>query len=226
MVYLDDDQLNFPEPQSARADGLLCVGGDLSPERIERAYRSGIFPWYDDGQPLLWWSPDPRMVLYPNEFKISKSFRSRLRKHGFRISCDQNFKEVITQCAAVPRKDQHGTWITDQMVAAYLLLHEKGLARSIEVWEGDTLVGGLYGIDLPEYGVFCGESMFSLKPDASKIALFTLVEAVADVGYTLIDCQMYTDHLKSLGAREISRTDFLSRLKQARKTFSAFSVSS
>lgn len=226
MIYLENDQTEFPSPENARADGLLCVGGDLHPDRIEKAYRAGIFPWYEDGQPLLWWSPNPRMVLYPSAFKIAKSFRSKLNKHSFKISCDKDFKGVITHCADVPRKDQHGTWITDQMIAAYLDLHKKGFARSIEIWENDVLVGGLYGIDLPEYGLFCGESMFSLRPDASKIALHSLVEAVSEAAYTLIDCQMYTDHLYRLGAREIPRAEFLHHLKQPKKSFSAFSVSS
>ena len=226
MIYLNSDDLAFPAPHLARADGLLCLGGDLSKERLALAYKSGIFPWYEDGQPLLWWSPDPRMVLFPGEFKISKSFRTTLRNHSYTLTSDTAFEEVIRQCARIPRKDQLGTWITEEMIAAYLALHRAGMARSVELWEGSELAGGLYGIDLPEYGVFCGESMFSLRSNASKIALHGLVEAVQKAGYVFIDCQLYTDHLHSLGAREISRSVFLKQLDQPQKTFSAFSVSS
>lgn len=226
MVYLSDNELSFPSPKLAREDGLLCVGGDLGPDRLILAYRSGIFPWYEDGQPLLWWSPNPRMVLYPQEFKVSKSFRSRLRKHPFRISYDTDFEQVIRRCAQAPRKDQLGTWITQEMMDAYMELHAMGVARCVEVWDEQELVGGLYGIDLPHCGVFCGESMFSNRPDASKIALHALVVAVQQAGYDLIDCQMYTDHLRSLGAREIAREDFLKLLSAHKESFIAFSVSS
>lgn len=226
MLYLSANTLDFPPVSSARGDGLLCYGGDLSLDRLKLAYRSGIFPWYEDGQPLLWWSPDPRMVLFPHEFKISKSFRTKLRNHPYRVSCDEAFEQVIRQCATVPRKDQMGTWITEEMIQAYATLHKEGFARSVEVWEDELLIGGLYGIDLPECGVFCGESMFSLRSDASKIALHALVGYIGNANYRLIDCQMYTDHLSRLGARELARADFLNLLGNGPKTFSAFSVSS
>ena len=211
MYYLTHE-IWFPEVTEASEEGLLAVGGDLSPERLELAYRSGIFPWYSDGQPVLWWSPDPRMVMFPDKLYVSKSLRKKINRGNFRISFDQSFEEVIRNCAQVKRDDQAGTWITDEMIDAYLLLNEKGIARSVEVWIEDRLVGGLYGIDLKEKAVFCGESMFSLMSDASKVALYYLVEDLKARGYKLIDCQMYTDHLASMGAEEISRERFLTYL--------------
>lgn len=212
MHYLTKE-LWFPNPAEATSDGLLAVGGNLSTEQLWLAYNSGIFPWFEDAQPILWWSPDPRMVLYPDNFKVSKSLRQTLRSGKFRITFNQNFAEVIDHCANVYRNGQGGTWITQEMQAAYLELHKAGHAISVEVWEDDRLVGGLYGIDLPQKRVFCGESMFSLVSDASKVAFYNLSEYVKTKNYKFIDCQIYNSHLESLGAKEISRLEFLQLLK-------------
>lgn len=214
MLHFLDRSLRFPDPTEARADGLLAVGGDLSPQRLLLAYRSGIFPWFSDGDPPLWWCPDPRMVLFPAEFKRSKSLRKSIRTGGFSITQNSQFEAVIRACAEAPRPDQLGTWITEEMVQAYVELHRMGHAHSVEVWYHDELVGGLYGIDLPEFKVFCGESMFSKRTDASKVGFSFLVASLLEQNYKLIDCQMYTDHLASLGAREIARQDFLGYLKK------------
>ena len=214
MLHFVDRSLRFPDPTEARADGLLAVGGDLSPQRLILAYRSGIFPWFSDGDPPLWWCPDPRMVLFPAEFKPSKSLRKSIRTGGFSITQNSQFEAVIRACAEAPRPDQLGTWITEEMVQAYVELHRMGHAHSVEVWYHDELVGGLYGIDLPEFKVFCGESMFSKRTDASKVGFSFLVASLLEQNYKLIDCQMYTDHLASLGAREIARQDFLGYLKK------------
>lgn len=191
-------------------NGLLAAGGDLSAERLLEAYSNGIFPWYSDDQPLLWWSPDPRMVLFPAELKISRSLGKRLHKHDYEIRVDSRFETVMRACAA-PREGQSGTWITDDMIAAYCELHRRGLAHSVETWIGDELAGGLYGVALGR--MFFGESMFTRATDASKIALATLVKQLQRWEFGLIDCQMNTAHLASLGAREISRADFMRRLK-------------
>lgn len=208
MHYLNKD-LWFPNPENATADGLLAIGGSLSTNRLLLAYNSGIFPWYEDGQPILWWSPDPRMLLFPERFKVSKSLRKTMRSGKFRITFNTSFAEVIAYCANVPRKGQAGTWITQEMQEAYLKLHKAGHAVSVEVWENDKLVGGLYGIDLPHKKVFCGESMFSLVRDASKVAFYHLSEYVKTKNYKFIDCQIYNSHLESLGAEEIDRQEFL-----------------
>lgn len=212
MIHFLDDSLNFPKPQEARPDGLLAVGGDLSAERLMLAYRSGIFPWFSKGDPILWWSPDPRMVLFPSKFKRSKSLRKLIRSKVFKLTYNTAFEEVITACSLAPRPGQDGTWITREMVAAYIELNRLGHAISVEVWQGDGLVGGLYGIDLPEFGVFCGESMFSKISNASKVGFDYLVSRLQANNYKLIDCQVYTEHLASLGAREIDRQVFLSYL--------------
>ncbi|MGO3184013.1 MAG: leucyl/phenylalanyl-tRNA--protein transferase [Aequorivita sp.] len=212
MHYLTKE-LWFPNPEHATTDGLLAIGGNLSKEQLLLAYNSGIFPWYEDGQPILWWSPDPRMLLFSEKFKVSKSLRKTIRNEKFKITFNQNFKEVITQCASVPRKGQGGTWITQEMQEAYLELHKAGHAVSVEVWESYRLVGGLYGIDIPEKKVFCGESMFSLVSDASKVAFYHLSEYVKNKNYKFIDCQIYNAHLESLGAEEIPRKEFLRLLK-------------
>ena len=206
MRYLNED-IWFPDASEASEEGLLAIGGDLSPERLMHAYRSGIFPWYERGQPLLWWSPDPRMVLYPKELKISKSMRQVLRNGDFKITVDKAFKEVIHECSFIKRDGQRGTWITQEMIDAYIKLHELGYARSVEVWKDNELVGGLYGIDLGD--IFCGESMFSKVSNASKVGFITYVQ---NTGHKLIDCQVYTDHLASMGAKEIPREDFLVEL--------------
>lgn len=212
-MHFLEKELWFPSSSLATEDGLLAVGGDLSSPRLLLAYNSGIFPWYEAGQPILWWSPDPRMVLFPEKFKVSKSLRKILKSRKFRITFNKNFPEVIKNCATVPRKGQTGTWITREMQEAYTALHELGHAVSVEVWEHDKLVGGLYGIDLPEKKIFCGESMFSLVSEASKAALFHLTEYVKSKNYKFIDCQIYNAHLESLGAEEMERNRFLEFLR-------------
>ncbi len=210
-LFFLTDVLAFPPVDTANSDGLLAVGGDLSPERLLLAYQQGIFPWFNEDSIILWWSPDPRMVLYPRQIKISKSMRKVLRDNRFRLTKNTCFKEVLELCSSVDRPGQDGTWITEQMRKAYLQLHERGIAKSYETWEGDKLVGGLYGVDLGH--VFCGESMFSLTSNASKFAFIKLAQELQEQGYKIIDCQLHTDHLESLGAQEISRTEFLEFLK-------------
>ena len=188
------------------------MGADLTVSRLIDAYSKGIFPWYNDGQPVLWWSPDPRMVLKPEEVHISKSMRKVLRDSGFRVTYNTHFLDVILNCKRIEREDQHGTWITNEMVNAYVKLHELGFAESVEIWQKDSLVGGLYGINLKEKKIFCGESMFAKVSNASKVALITLAQKLQKSHYKLIDCQVYTEHLESMGAREISRARFLSFL--------------
>lgn len=195
----------------ARPNGLLAVGGDLSPLRLIEAYRHGIFPWFNDGEPTLWWSPDPRMVLFPDELKISRSLAKVLKRRNYEMRADSAFEEVMKACAA-PRNKHDGTWIHPEMISAYKKLHEMGLAHSIETWVGGQLVGGLYGVSLGK--MFFGESMFSRVSDASKIALVHLVKQLQRWRFGMIDCQMKTEHLASLGAREISRKEFSQRLKE------------
>lgn len=216
----DSDPAQFPDPQYALAepDGLLAVGGDLSPARLLNAYRQGIFPWYSDGQPILWWSPNPRAVLYPDELKISRSLRKTLRKRPFRVTLDSAFDAVIEACSE-PRPDQEGTWITEEMKQAYAHLHRIGFAHSVECWEKDQLVGGLYGISLGR--VFFGESMFARRSDASKVAFVHLVEQLKAWGFGLIDCQVHTGHLASLGAVDIPRERFLDELDHWCEPFDA-----
>ncbi len=205
------DRLQFPEVDKANEDGLLAVGGDLSPERLLLAYQNGIFPWFNEDSLILWWSPDPRMVLFPKDIKVSKSMHKVIRDQRFRLTINTCFETVMEHCSTVKREGQDGTWITDEMRNAYLSLHNLGFAKSYEVWEADDLVGGLYGVDLGT--IFCGESMFSLKTNASKFAFIKLAEIVQSNNYELIDCQLYTDHLASLGAVEIPRREFISYLK-------------
>jgi leucyl/phenylalanyl-tRNA--protein transferase len=193
-------------------NGLLCAGGDLSPERLVDAYRHGIFPWFSEGDPILWWSPDPRMVLFPDELKVSRSLRRAVARGTYEIRFDSVFGEVIEACAE-PRAGQQGTWIVPQMVAAYKRLHELGFAHSVESWRDGELVGGLYGIALRR--VFFGESMFTRAPDASKVALVTLVERLRQEDYRVIDCQQATAHLASLGARQIPRKAFAQLLEES-----------
>lgn len=212
-MHILTDHIAFPHPSQAEEDGLLAVGGDLHSDRLMLAYNSGIFPWFNEGEMALWWSPDPRMVVKPQEVHISKSMRKILRDKVFKVTYNQRFLEVILGCKRIKREGQNDTWITNAMVAAYLNLHEMGHAISVEVWKDDTLVGGLYGIDLKEKGVFCGESMFSKESNASKVGFITLSRKLTKENYQLIDCQMYTNHLASLGAAEIPREDFLKYLK-------------
>ncbi len=210
-LYFLNQELFFPPVINAHEDGLLAIGGDLSPERLLLAYESGIFPWFNEGSQILWWSPNPRMVLFPEEVKISKSMRKVLKGNSFSITKNQCFKDVLINCATAKREGQDGTWITSEMINAYVKLHKLGKAVSYEVWENKELVGGLYGIDLGT--VFCGESMFSTRSNASKFAFIKMAQELEENGYKLIDCQMYTPHLESLGAREIPRDNFISILK-------------
>jgi len=212
-VYFLTDDLIFPHPGEALEDGLLAVGGDLSNERLLLAYQSGIFPWYSGESPILWWSPDPRMVLFPENFVISKSLQQIINKEIYQIKFDYNFESVIRQCASVERKEQIGTWITEEMIEAYIRLHKEGYAHSVETYIDDELVGGLYGISIGK--AFFGESMFYLKPDASKVALYHLVNKLKTWNFKLIDVQQETGHLKSLGAITIPREEFLRLLKSA-----------
>lgn len=203
----------FPSVEEASEEGLLAVGGGLSPQRLLDAYSRGIFPWYDSSQPVLWWSPDPRMVLFPENLKISGSMKQLLKKEVFKVTFDKAFSEVVDHCANIKRDGQNGTWITPEMKQAYLQLHELGVARSVEVWQGEELVGGLYGIYLKEKKIFCGESMFAKVSNASKYGFIHLVQKLQEEDLRIIDCQIYTPHLESLGAEEIPRTEFLKFLK-------------
>lgn len=210
---LDPEQpgQSFPLVHTAlkEPNGLLAIGGCLSPQRIINAYQHGIFPWFNPESPILWWSPDPRMVLYPEKFNISRSLRKKIRKQHYSVSFDQAFAQVVSLCAA-PRKNEPGTWITHEMQQAYNKLFQLGVAHSVETWEGDQLVGGLYGIAIGQ--VFYGESMFFTKTDASKVAFAVLVDALIRWRYQLIDCQVQSQHLQSLGAEEIERTEFIQLL--------------
>lgn len=212
-MYIVDEVLHFPEVENADHYGLLALGGDLSVQRLKLAYTNGIFPWFEEGQPILWYSPDPRMVLFFENLHISKSMKQLLRKKNFVVTINTCFDQVITNCAIAKRKDQESTWITNDMIQAYNKLHEQGSAVSVEVWQDQKLVGGLYGIDLKKEYVFCGESMFSTVSNASKIAFIYLCKHYQKKGYKFIDCQMHTPHLESLGAIEIPRAEFISILK-------------
>ncbi len=212
-MFILSDSIDFPPVGYANADGLLALGGDLSVDRLIKAYHSGIFPWYNEGEPILWFCPDPRMVLFPDELRISKSMRQLLRRNAFTVTFNTDFDGVIENCATVNRPDQYGTWITSDMQEAYKKLHKIGYAISVEVWKDNDLVGGLYGILLKEKKVFCGESMFAKVSNASKYGFIHLVDWLQQKEVKLIDCQVYTDHLASLGAREIERKDFLHYLK-------------
>jgi leucyl/phenylalanyl-tRNA--protein transferase len=210
--YRLPDEPIFPSVERATKSGLLAVGGDLSPGRLLAAYREGIFPWYSEGEPLLWWSPDPRFVLFPEELRVSRSMRQLLKKQPFRITFDRAFRSVIAACQK-PRPGQDATWITPAMQEAYTVLHELGYAHSVEAWQEDTLAGGLYGVSLGR--AFFGESMFSARPNASKASLMALVSGRADLSFDLIDCQVETAHLASLGARFIPRSKFKALLKES-----------
>jgi leucyl/phenylalanyl-tRNA---protein transferase len=213
MIFLLDNNPSTPFPDVALAekepDGLLAVGGDLTPQRLIQAYQLGIFPWFSEGEPILWWSPDPRTVLYPEKIKISRSLRKTLRKKLYNVTFDQSFEEVIHECAA-PRDDSPGTWLVPEMIDAYCIQHKLGLAHSVEVWQDSKLVGGLYGMAIGR--VFFGESMFSRASDSSKVALVYLSNQLKAWGFKMIDCQVYTRHLASLGAEEIPRQRFCNDL--------------
>ena len=213
MFLLDSEEIAFPDPALYDFEGgLLAMGGDLSPERIWFAYQNGIFPWFNPEDDILWWCPDPRFVLLPEDLKISKSMKKILREGKFTFTENKCFEEVMKNCQAAERKGQDGTWITDGMIKAYSTLHRFGKAKSIEVWENDELVGGLYGVDLGH--IFCGESMFAKVSNASKAGFIYFVEKYKSE-YQLIDCQIYTEHLASLGAKEIPKSEFLKILKQS-----------
>lgn len=212
-VYRLIDQIVFPPPEEAEPDGLLAVGGDLSSERLLLAYQLGIFPWYSERQPILWWSPDPRLVLEPVEFHVSRRLRQILNKGVFKVTFDQAFESVIRACASAPRPGQDGTWITPEMQEAYVRLHKEGFAHSVESWLNGELAGGIYGVSLGR--CFFGESMFSQKSNGSKVALARLVERLKAWKFSMLDAQMPTRHMISLGAKEIPRAAFLKRLKEA-----------
>lgn len=212
MVFRLSDALIFPDPSLAEEDGWLAVGGDLSPARLLLAYQHGIFPWFSEGDPICWYSPHERYVIYADEIHISGSMQRLLRSGRYSVTEDRDFAAVIQQCAAVPRAGQDGTWITGEMIEAYLTMHQGGIAHSVEVWEGDRMVGGIYGVVIGR--VFCGESMFSLAPSASKVALIHLCRSGR---YDLIDCQFHTPHLESMGAKYISRTELQRHLNASRK---------
>lgn len=206
------DELWFPPLEEASKDGLLAIGGDLRTDRLLLAYRNGIFPWFNDDEPPLWWSPDPRFVLFPDELYISKSMKQLLKRNAFTITINKAFKEVISNCSLQKRKGQNGTWITNEIEEAYSKLHELGYAVSIEAWKNNELVGGLYGIRLGN--CFFGESMFAKESNASKYAFITYVQQLQQEGVVLVDCQVYTEHLESLGARMISRNEFITIVKE------------
>mgnify|MGYP003615881203 CR=1 FL=1 len=207
---LHKDSLDFPPTSQTDATGILAIGGDLSSERLKKAYQQGIFPWYNEDEPIMWWCPDPRFVLFPQDLKVSKSMRKILRDKVFTVVYNQDFESVMRNCGVISRVGQNGTWINEEMIEAYTQLHKEGLALSVEVWQENELVGGLYGIDLGN--IFCGESMFSKVSNASKAGFITLVQEKLQ-NYKLIDCQVYTEHLESLGAIEIDREIFLEFLR-------------
>lgn len=216
VFWLDDQSLEFPAPELATPEGILAVGGDLSPARLLEAYAGGIFPWFNEGDPILWWSPDPRFVLFPDELVVSKSMRPYFNQKKFQVSFDKDFEGVMRGCQQSNRNGQSGdTWITEDMIQAYVQVHKLGYAHSVEVWQEGNLVGGLYGISLGK--IFFGESMFARVSNASKFGFITLVQKLREKGFTLIDCQQQTQHLGSLGAKPISRKSFLNYLQENKK---------
>lgn len=212
VFWLSEKHIVFPDPNLANDDGILAIGGDLSPERLLEAYRNGIFPWFNEEDPIIWWSPDPRFVLFPDELKVARSMRPYFNQRKFRVTLDEDFRSVIGNCRALRRK---GTWITEDMQEAYSRLHDLGYAHSVEVWQDDELVGGLYGLALGR--CFFGESMFAKVSNASKFGFICLVRVLQKLDFQLIDCQQETRHLESLGARNIKREDFLDFLEQNRR---------
>ncbi|MDA3939253.1 MAG: leucyl/phenylalanyl-tRNA--protein transferase [Spirochaetia bacterium] len=210
--FNETDYFQFPDVNKANPEGIVGMEGNLSPGMLLSAYRQGIFPWYSEGEPILWWSPDPRMVLFPKNIHISKSMKRTFTKNRFSFSMDNQFREVINSCGGIPRKHEDGTWITSEMKDAYTLLHELGWGHSVEVWDDNELVGGLYGLSIGS--VFFGESMFSLKTDASKAAYIFLAQILGQLGFSMIDCQLYTPHLESLGAEKIDRQKYMSLLNK------------
>ena len=209
MFQLGEDYV-FPHPSNADKNGIVAYGGDLNPLRILDAYKLGIFPWFESDQNLMWWSPDPRMILYTDKFKVSKSFKAFLKKSNYKVTFNKDFELVINSCANIKRINQKGTWITEGLIKSFIDLHKMGKAISVEIWEDDDIVGGLYGLDLDD--IFCGESMFSKSSNASKIALYYLTKELRKNNYRFIDCQVPSEHLKSLGGEVISRSNFLDLL--------------
>jgi len=214
-VFLLTDKIAFPPAHLASKEGLLAVGGDLSRKRLLHAYRMGIFPWFSDDEPILWWSPDPRLVLYPHEIKISKTLKKIIRKGVFKVTMDTAFAQVITQCAQIRLQNNQGTWIVEDMIHAYCKLHETGFAHSVEAWYQGELAGGLYGVSLGK--CFFGESMFTRISNASNVTLVKLVEYLNALSFDMIDCQLTTQHLLRFGAREIPRVKFLKQLEKSLK---------
>jgi len=213
MAYhLSDKIIAFPQTRHADENGLLAIGGDLSSARLLEAYKKGIFPWYSEGEPILWWSPDPRLVLFPDEIRISRSLKKTIKKKTFRITADTAFKSVITKCAQTRLEENGGTWITSDMIEAYCGLHESGHAHSVEAWIEGNLVGGLYGVAMGR--CFFGESMFTIISNASKVAFVRLVDFLKEASYDMIDCQVSTEHLINFGARHIPRSHFVQRLEK------------
>jgi leucyl/phenylalanyl-tRNA--protein transferase len=211
-MYFLTKELYFPPVEEASYEGILAVGGDLSVERLLLAYKNGIFPWFDANEPILWWSPPDRMVVYPHDYKVSKSIRNCINRSIFKVTINQDFEGVISNCQSIERTGQNGTWISDDIIKSYVELHKIGRAMSFEVWQNEELVGGLYGVDLGH--VFCGESMFSKVSNASKVAFVALVSYLKENNYLLLDCQVHNDHLEKLGAFEISRETFMLILKK------------
>ena len=214
-IFRLSEKISFPPPQYAEPEGLLALGGDLSEKRLLLAYRMGIFPWFSEGDPILWWSPDPRLVLFPAEFKLSHRLKRTIKQNIFEITCDTSFNRVIAACAQTRVKNDQGTWILDEMIDAYSHLFKSGYAHSVEVWHEDQLAGGLYGVSLG--GCFFGESMFTLVSNASKVALYALCDFLQRNSFDFIDCQVKTPHLMRMGAREISRSFFLKKLEKSMK---------
>jgi len=212
-VYTLEEEIIFPHPSHADKDGLLAIGGDLTADRLLAAYSNGIFPWFNDDSPILWWSPDPRMVLLPGDFKRSKSLTQTIRRGSYKVRFDSNFRQVMNACAAAGNREEEGTWITDSMISAYCVLHDMGYAHSVETYLDDKLVGGLYGVSLGK--AFFGESMFYIERDASKVALSELIDRLLEWDFHIIDVQQRTKHLRSLGAKSIARNFFMIMLKQA-----------
>lgn len=211
MYAIDTDEIWFPNPRIYHPEeGIMAIGGDLSPERVYFAYTLGLFPWFNEGEEILWWCPDPRFVLFPNELKVSKSMKKILKNEIFSFTENQCFEEVMKCCGTIDRKGQNGTWISEEMIKTYLNLHKKGIAKSIEVWRNGNLVGGLYGLEIGN--IFCGESMFSKENNASKAGFLQFVMS-NQTKYKVIDCQVYSEHLQSLGAREIPKLEFLDLLE-------------
>ncbi len=214
VFLLPDDEIGFPDPQLAEEDGLLAIGGDLSPMSLLTAYSLGIFPWFNEGDPVLWWSLNPRLLCFPDEAKFSKSLLRRIRRKEYQIKIDTAFREIITHCASTYRSGQtEGTWITEEVIEAYCKLHELGYAHSFETYQENKLIGGLYGLSIGS--MFSGESMFHLQTDASKVAFYYLIQAAKLLGFDFIDCQQVTDHLQTMGGRSVPRTDFLKLLDKS-----------